>query len=408
MHPHLSIIKLALQKTNWEQLKDLAHTDFPEELQPIWLALEAQYTKTDVESLSELDLAALLFTNSVKKQELYTGIVDTLLKHDVSEQVTHELVKQIKLSKVFRELSLKAYDAAEGRASLDDIRLLTQQLDVPVEDNSPSPFVIGSLSELLGRTYEQMGLRWRTPWLNKALGSLRRGDFGFVFARPETGKTTFLASEVSFMAEQLADDAGPIIWFNNEEQGDKVYLRVYQASLGVDLISLRINVEVNDKQFIKNTKDKIKIVDRANISKSFVEQICRKYKPSLIIFDQIDKIQGFKADREDLMLGSIYVWARELAKYYCPVIGICQSGGTGENIRYLTMNHVANAHTAKQAEADWILGIGFIHDTGWENIRFFNISKNKLQGDVDSDPKLRHGKTEILIQPEIARYREMS
>lgn len=407
MHPHLSIIKLALQRNNWEKLKDLAHTDFPEELQPIWLTLEAQYTKTDVDSLSELDLAALLFTNNVKKQELYTGIVDTLLKHEVGEQVTYELVKQIKLGKVFRELSLKAYDAAEGRANLDDIKQLTAQLDVPVEDTSPDPFVTGSLNDLLGRTYEQMGLRWRTQWLNKALGSLRRGDFGFVFARPETGKTTFLASEVSFMAEQLAEDAGPIIWFNNEEQGDKVYLRVYQASLGADLISLRINVEENDKQFIKNTNNKIKIVDRANISKSFVEQVCRKYKPSLIIFDQIDKISGFKADREDLMLGSIYIWARELAKTYCPVIGICQAGGTGENVRYLTMNHVANAHTAKQAEADWILGIGFIHDTGWENIRFFNISKNKLQGDVDSDPKLRHGKTEVLIQPEIARYKDL-
>ena len=36
------------------------------------------------------------------------------------------------------------------------------------------------------------GLRWRLNWLNKALGSLRKGDFGFIFARPETGKTTFL------------------------------------------------------------------------------------------------------------------------------------------------------------------------------------------------------------------------
>jgi len=71
------------------------------------------------------------------------------------------------------------------------------------------------------------------------------------------------------------------------------------------------------------------------------------------------------------------------------------------------MNHVSNAHTAKQAEADWILGIGFIHDTGWEDIRFLNISKNKLQGDVDTDPKKRHGKTEVLIQPLIARYKDL-
>jgi hypothetical protein len=50
------------------------------------------------------------------------------------------------------------------------------------------------------------------------------------------------------------------------------------------------------------------------------------------------------------------------------------------------MNNVANAKTSKQAEADWILGIGAVHDQGWESVRFMNISKNKLFGDSDSDP----------------------
>jgi replicative DNA helicase len=71
---------------------------------------------------------------------------------------------------------------------------------------------------------------WRLKSLNTALGSLRMGDFGFVFARPETGKTTFLASEVTFMAEQTE---GNILWFNNEEQGGKVKSRCYQATLGL-------------------------------------------------------------------------------------------------------------------------------------------------------------------------------
>jgi hypothetical protein len=41
------------------------------------------------------------------------------------------------------------------------------------------------------------------------------------------------------------------------------------------------------------------------------------------------------------------------------------------------MANVANAKTAKQAEADWILGIGAMPDSGWEHVRFFNISKIK-------------------------------
>ena len=85
-------------------------------------------------------------------------------------------------------------------------------------------------------------------------------------------------------------------------------------------------------------------------------KLCSKYNPSLLVVDQIDKITGFDNDREDLRLGSIYQWFRELAKDYCPVVGICQADGTGEGVKWLTMGHVANAKTAKQAEARRIRG----------------------------------------------------
>lgn len=116
---------------------------------------------------------------------------------------------------------------------------------------------------------------------------------------------------------------------------------------------------------------------------------------------------GFDSDREDLKLGAIYQWARELAKEYCPVIGVCQSDGSGEGVRWLTMANVANAKTAKQAEADWILGIGKVNDPGYDNLRFLHLSKNKLMGDSDSIPDQRHGRREVIIEPELARYRDI-
>ena len=68
------------------------------------------------------------------------------------------------------------------------------------------------------------------------------------------------------------------------------------------------------------------------------------------------------------------------------------------------MGHVANAKTSKQAEADWILGIGRSNDEGLSYIRHFNISKNKLTGDKDTRPDMRHGRFDCVIKPEIARY----
>jgi len=79
----------------------------------------------------------------------------------------------------------------------------------------------------------------------------------------------------------------------------------------------------------------------------------------------------------------------------------------GEGKRWLTMENVANAKTAKQAEADWILGIGKTHDTALEYVRHFHLSKNKLSGDADTEPEMRHGKADVLIKPLIARYEDM-
>jgi hypothetical protein len=147
-------------------------------------------------------------------------------------------------------------------------------------------------------------------------------------------------------------------------------------------------------------------VDSASTSFKDIEAVVERERPSLIIMDQIDKIKGFKADREDLELGAIYQWARELAKTYAPVIGVCQASGEAEGVEYLHMGHVANAKTAKQAEADFILGIGKNHNPGSGSIRYFAISKNKLIGDPDTEPKLRHGRTEVIFKGDIARYQE--
>lgn len=404
MFPHLSIIKFCLKKPQFQFVsKYLDASDFPEELQNIYRAVEG-FHKTSDGDISVLDLAGLLYTPNPAKMEVINTSLDTLEKVVPNEELTLDLINKIKRTKVLRELSLAAYEAAEGRKTYESVQEVLSQLDKPDVEEEEDDFVEEGLSDLIEQTYKQPGLRWRMDCLNKSLGSLRQGDFGFVFARPETGKTTFLASEVSFMAEQTDR---PVIWFNNEEGGKKVKIRVYQGSLGVELDQLAVDPDGKETEYLARTGNRIKIVDRKAITKTFVENILKKYKPALVLFDQIDKIMGFKADREDLMLGAIYQWARELAKQYCPIIGICQSDGTGENVRYLTMSHVANSKTAKQAEADWILGIGCIHDTGWEEIRFLNISKNKLQGDIDTDPKLRHGRFEVLIQPSIARYKDI-
>lgn len=358
-------------------------------------------------STDELEATYLASYPSLKKdeREFLSELLLRLKAIEISSEIC-EKAAQAHFERVLASrIALKALEVAEGKDSYENLSKLV--LDSPrgiVELDEGEVFVTDDLERLYEQQVKKQGLRWRLRVLNEMLGSLRKGDFGFLFARPETGKTTFLASEITFMAGQTDS---PVLWFNNEEQGEKVQLRCYQAALGCTLTDLFRNLKDSKERYKELTKGNIKILDDANISRSKVEELCEKIKPALIVFDQIDKITGFDGDREDLRLGTIYQWARELAKKYAPVVGVCQANGTGEGQKWLTMANVSNATTSKQAEADWILGIGKTNNLGEEEVRFLHTSKNKLTGDEDSIPELRHGHREVLILPEVARYRDI-
>jgi len=301
-------------------------------------------------------------------------------------------------------LSEMSFKAAQGLIPAEEVQSFLDKTNKVDHQITTLGNITNDLEEILADSFAHPGLRWRLDCLNKSLGSLRAGDFGFIFARPETGKTTFLASEITKM---LANSRQAVVWLNNEEDGKKVMLRVYQAYFGVTLEQLMSNPRKYKQSFLEETDNKFMLFDSATIGRKDVENIVEKHSPQLVLYDQLDKIKGFQNDREDLRLGGIYQWARELAKGAHAAIGVCQADGHAEGVRYLTMEHVANAKTAKQAEADWILGIGKQHAEGQEYVRHLNISKNKLIGDEDTIPELRHSHFEVLIEPQIARYKDI-
>lgn len=409
--PELSIIKHFLVYDNWvNNHEKLQAKDLPKEIGFLLTLLQSHY-KDHQSNLTIADLANLIAATPVKDGEYYKAVLGNLETLDVSSTTTEVLIRSYYKHRLLKEISLGAYEVSEGKQQLETLLPLFQQLEEPEvsEEQTENDFVTDDLESLLNDTFRKPGLRWRLATLNRMLGSLRGGDFGFIFARPETGKTTFLASETTYMAQQLSEEDGPILWFNNEEDHRKVKIRCYQATLGAPLTQINANPQAAQNAYLQATKGKHRIVQTSGpISKDFVEKVVQKYKPRLVIYDQIDKIQGFKADRDDLVMGAIYLWARDLAKVYQhAAIGVCQADGTGEGQRWLSMANVANAKTAKQAEADWILGIGKSNDPGYEMVRFMHLSKNKLSGDQDTDPALRHGKKEVLINPSIARYEDL-
>lgn len=407
----LTLIILLLNYNRYNKYNNVIDTkylkDNHKEIYYIYITLVEliNVNNTDI-SLDELIAYFYAKHPDVRDNAVYEALFTQAKGIQVTDDVGDSILAAIKQRKTALELSEAAYQYTQGFATLDRVTSLAKEIECPTEAaKDETEYVTTDLDELLNQTIQRPGLRWRLDCLNKSLGSLRRGDFGFIFARPETGKTTFLASEISHMLTQTDKS---IIWFNNEEQGNKVMLRLYQAYFGVTLQQLISNAKHYKMAWAEAVGNRFKLVDSAAISKNQVERTLEACSDvGLILVDQLDKIKGFEADRKDLALGACYQWSRELAKTYAPFIGVSQADGTGEGQKWLTMQNVADAKTAKQAEADWIAGIGKSHNPNEESIRFINLSKNKLQGDSDTVPELRHGRFEVLIEPQVARYKDI-
>ena len=373
----------------------------------LFLIVHQYYEANQSHALSKLDFELAYHSSYLLEDSERNELSDTLdriLALDVNVDNTVGYLNEHKKRCVAGELAKVALDVEDGSAELSDLLDKVKEFEADDITEDAANTVNMDLSELYDTAIATPGLRWRLDWLNKSLGSLRKSDFGFIFARPETGKTTFLASEMTHMVTQTDGD---ILWFNNEEQGKKVAIRCYQALFGVDSETLFSNVDRYKEEYHDLIGSRIKIYDYEDSSSyKRIESIIKEVNPSLIIFDQIDKIKGFKNERYDLELKKIYQWAREIAKSYAPVIAVSQAGGTAEGKVWLTMDDVDSSKTAKQGEADWILGIGKEQDNT-SNMRFLNISKNKLIGDKDTLPDLRHGNKQCMIKPNIARYEDL-
>jgi len=401
---NLQILKLLLSSRDTHSrygkfVKDCVDQEDSKELKLICNSIDRLFDEHDSDSFTVDDLDIMLskaYPNQPKT--LIEPILERLKNEEANPALLASYLEDIKTRKTAHGIALKALQVYETGTGFDSLKeaIAANSDDSLGGSEGEDEFVSNDIAELLTELEQEPGLNWRLKTLNEMLGPLRKGNFMFLFARPESGKTTFLASETSFMLEQLDR---PLLWVNNEEESRKVVQRVVQASLGVTDEQLMHNKERCNDLFQKRTGGRFKINKGGATTKRGIEQWCKQLNPGLIVLDQIDKIQGFEDERHDLKMKQVYGWARELAKAYGPVIAVCQAGGTGENKKWLTMNDVDSSHTAKQGEADVVLGIGKLHDEQYERVRFLHASKNKLTG--------IHGKKEALINVALARYEDL-
>lgn len=326
---------------------------------------------------------------SVETSATYIGIMRQAHQNspnDISDGIAQEL-HEARLATDIGALSQKwdAGDCPELLASVNSmISVFKRATSVKEEGWIDTP--IGVILNDMGET---AGLRWRLDCMNARIRGLVDGDFVVVGARPDAGKTSFVADVTAYMAPQLISTR-PILWLNNEGFGKRIIPRIYQAALNLTMTQMhKYNKEnklesMYEKQV--GSMDRIRVKDIHGFNIGQVEQLFEFHRPGLVVLDMIDNIKGFgDAPRTDLVLERMYQWARECGVTYGHItIATSQISADGEGLQYPTMDMLKDSKTGKQGAADLQIMLGKVNDPASQWLRYIGMPKNKLR--VDGAP----------------------
>lgn len=250
------------------------------------------------------------------------------------------------------------------------------------------------IGELLQEEFDDSGVSWRLGCLNESTRRLRPGDFGIIAGRPDKGKTSFISSEITWMAPQLPPDRN-VLWLNNEGPGKRIIPRNYQAALGLSMsemkeLHLQGKLEDMYRQAIGGRLDKIRVIDIHGMTNGQVEMMIEDNNPGVVVYDMIDNIKGFgDAARTDLALEQMYQWARERSVKYDTIgLATSQISNDGDGMQYPTLGMLKDSKTGKQGACDFQLMIGASNDPAFAKSRFIGLPKNKIRRpDGPADPR---------------------
>jgi hypothetical protein len=149
-------------------------------------------------------------------------------------------------------------------------------------------------------------------------------------------------------------------------------------------------------------RDNIFFKDVTGRDMSWVESVCKSYKPDIVVLDMGDKFSTMKGfARTDEALKANVIYARQIAKMYsCAMFYMSQLSAEAEGKVTLNQAMMEGSRTGKAAEADLMILIAKNPPVAGEDEdsmqRHLNVVKNKLSG--------WHGTVHCQLDWNIARY----
>lgn len=418
-----TLLRLGMRREHHAKLYDVIPKEVVEgNALLIWEAQRKFYQKFEVPGVTDLSAFAVWMKDTIlkgKDEDTVDLIVSTVSKLggqvDVSmaPALTNTFLQQALMFDVLT--AIEKFNDPDNEEDLDVlVDAAKDRYKDRLERTTKSPIEDTPLDQLYEEDQATFGFRWRLPELQQHVRRLRPGDAIVWAARPDRGKTTTIASEVSQMVNQL-DEVYPgerktFIWFNNEGDSKGIRRRFYQAALGVTQSQMMawhkdgsLLTRLHEAFGGEDLFNRILIMSIHGYSSGQVMRLIKEHNPGLVIFDMVDNIRftGLTTNggtRTDQLLEEMYKWARDAAIIErFAVISTSQISGDGEMVMYPPMSMLKDSKTGKQGACDAIIMWG--EQANNERGRFLGIPKNKLT--LEGQPM--NPKKECYFMPEIAR-----
>ena len=356
-------------------------------------------TPNEIEALFMANNSTLTTAQKQAYSHLFQQIVkEKPMGADVAQDVLSKLFQQV----IGEDIANIGFDMVNGTAtSLDNLRNILEQYGddfIPKMKIEWDDFSFDTLMKYADQEY-----RWKfnIPSVVRKIEGVSGGLLIEVGARPNTGKTSFHASMIASPGGFAHQGANCIV-LCNEEGSHRVGARYLTASTGMTMKQIKANPSMA-RDLYAPVKDKIKIKDATGRDMSWVESVCKSYKPDVVLLDMGDKFArtgGFARTDEALKANAVH--ARMIAKQHeCAIFYMSQLSADAEGKILLNQSMMEGSRTGKAAEADLMILIAKNppkqEDGDEEDLqRHLNIVKNKLSG--------WHGVITCQLNYQVGRY----
>lgn len=402
-----TIISFCLKKACYDRVKSLLHKEmFDGEWAAIWGALVDAHIKFPDTDISTEEL--YMFFESIYPAQTPTASEKNMqyilsLDMDAGDNydLQYDVIRKFWMRHRARQISELSVQIYLGKSNeFGELRhLIEATAEDSIGDKTSYTEIDAGLGELLDSLTVDPDFKFDWKPLSEKVKGLDRGHFGIIFARPETGKTTF----VSFLAQKFLRQGLTVAVWGNEEPAIRTKLRIIQSYLEVTREELADGRIEYAKVYNEQIASRLHVLDCVGTTIQEIDDWCKIKQPDIVFIDQLDKVKiSGKFNRGDEKLKEIYLQAREIAKRNkCLVWGVSQASAEAEGMANVEYQYLDNSKTGKAGEADLIIGIGKQDDEPARlGRRHICISKNKQNG--------WHGTIDVNMDMYRAVYQEVS